>query len=394
MRKGTMLHNMKAAIGALTVLLAYASCINDSYVDAPTNDDATVNVGLTLRTSPLTSDSKTFVPGNTYENYIDLTGNDYRIYFFTYDSNNNGNDTFLARFEPLDVVANYGSDYTEYTMYGTVPESVTSKSAFKIMVLANWGAYEDDESLDGASIDDVCTESTATYSAFVGDDGNAVMPSADKRIPFYGIHAYSDITFKKGEAVMLLDKPITLLRAMAKVEVVLETEDVTFSSVAIQRYNTTGYCAPYKVYSEDNYDHGYNWDTDFLQDVHLVGDANDHDEDGKPIERSIPFNQVQEADADNGIYETWVAYLPEYDNTTSDNDYSYIAVTVEGSDDVHEIYFANYTDGETDNTDTENRFDIQRNNLYRYVVEVSATSVNAVIYVIYWKLLDEEKIDF
>ncbi len=367
MRKGTKQRSViKAAICSVAVLIACASCINDTYVDAPEGEATTVNVGLTLRADNVSGDADGYVQGSTYENYIDLDGGDYRIYFFT-NSADGGNDTYLATFTPLEMVNYYYSDYTEYRLYGEVaiPDVIDSGS-FKIMVLANWGAYEDDDSLDGAGIDDVCTESTATYSAFVDDDGNAVMPSAGKRIPFYGIHAYSGYTFEPGKAIEL-SEPITLLRAMAKVEVVLESTDRTFSSVKVQHYNATGYCAPAGVYSEAYYGQGTSWSTDYLAGLHLVGDANDHNDDGTPIDRSI---SLQKQGNDDG-YETWVAYLPEYKNADEDNpdDYAYIEVRVDGGG-TYSIYFADYTLGVTDNDDITSRYDIKRNNLYSFTVKV------------------------
>ncbi len=391
MRKETKQRSViKAALYSAALLWMCASCINDTYVDAPESDDATtVNVGLTLRADNVSGDVEGYVQGSTYENYIDIDGGDYRIYFFT-NSASGGNDTYLATFTPLDMVNYYYSDYTEYRLYGEVaiPDVIDSGS-FKIMVLANWGAnnYDDDALKTTTTIDEICEAGWSTFSAITSADGFVLGES--NLIPFYGIHAYSGYTFELGKAIEL-SEPITLLRAMAKVEVTLETEDVTFSDVTLHRYNATGYCAPYGVYSEADYGQGTDWATDYLPDVHLVNGHNDGD--GTPIDRSIPFKQVQEADMDNGIYETWVAYLPEYKNTDADNpdDYSYIAVTVNGRDEASAIYFADYTDGETDNTVMENRFDIQRNNLYHYEVKVDIKGV----YVINWTLLDEEEIGF
>ncbi|MCD8293063.1 MAG: hypothetical protein LUC23_04805 [Prevotellaceae bacterium] len=375
MRKGTIQRAyIKAAICGLVLLPACASCIDDTYVDAPAGEATTVNVGLTLRADNVSGNADGYVQGSTYENYIDLDGDtpDYRIYFFT-NSASGGNDTYLATFKPLEMVNYYYSDYTEYRLYGEVNiPDVIDMGSFKIMVLANWGAdnYNDEDFTTSTTIDNVCTATTATFNAFVDDDDdgdgnvNAVMPSADNRIPFYGIHAYSGYTFEPGKAVTL-SEPVTLLRAMAKVEVTLETEDVTFSDVTIQHYNATGYCAPAGVYSEAYYGQGTSWSTDYLADVHLVGDANDHNEDGTPIDRGISLYDA------NGDGHTWVAYLPEYRNTDEDypDDYAYIEVRVDGGD-TYEIYFADYTLGVTDNDDVDSRYDIQRDNLYSFSVRV------------------------
>ncbi|MCD8310236.1 MAG: hypothetical protein LUB83_03345 [Prevotellaceae bacterium] len=389
MRKGNYRQRayIKAALCGAALLMACASCVYDDYADTAAGSDNTVNVGITIRTASMASTrSDGYEDGSTYENYIDLDGGDYRVYFFTNDPDNDGNDTFIARFEPTYMATSTGKNYTEYTLYGEVTaDEVTDLGSFKIMVLANWGT---DNYPDGyfTNIDEACE--AATYNAFVGDDGTALMPSEDRRIPFYGIHAYSGYTFEQGKAVTL-SEPVTLLRAMAKVQVILESEGVAFSDVTLHRYNAKGYCAPDKVYSQDDYDHGADWSKDYLQDVHLVNNgANDSD----AASNSMSFYKEQEADVQNGQYETWVAYLPEYSNTTNADDYASITIAVEGGD-THDIYFANYTDGETDNSYSDgDRFDIQRNNLYRFHVTVSAG--NKAVYVENWTLLDEEEIDF
>lgn len=49
----------------------------------------------------------------------------------------------------------------------------------------------------------------------------------------------------------MLPEPVTLLRAVAKVEVILKTDehfDLSFSEVKIHRYNKKGYCAPKDVF--------------------------------------------------------------------------------------------------------------------------------------------------
>ncbi|MCD8206344.1 MAG: hypothetical protein LUD72_00235 [Bacteroidales bacterium] len=126
-----------------------------------------------------------------------------------------------------------------------------------------------------------------------------------------------------------------------------------FDSVSIVRYNESGYCAPKGVYLRGDYDHGYDWDEDFTDEIHLVGGKN---ADGG----TVPFNHLSGTDTD-----TWIIYLPEYDNTSDSDDYSFIRVTLDGID--HEIYFSNYTDGSTSSTAD---YDIYRNHLYRFVTDL------------------------
>ncbi len=372
MQKDTIRHILGIALCAAVLPLLSVSCIYDDGIDEELVTDTTpVKMDLTISTRAILSDEYIYEVGSVYENYIDIAGGDYRIYFF------DANKKFIARFEPDGFVELDEDSYTEYRVQGDVPYALGSHSEFYIMVLANWGNTYDDTSMAAGTttIDDVCS---ATWSQYTHKTDFTLGP--DNLMPFFGIRHYTDVTFKSNVATLLNAEPILMLRAMAKVEVILAPDDddvipKELTSVKICNYNQTGYCAPINVYSQDDYYEGswldlyYNntWDKDEdFKSVHLVGGANDGQ--GNEME----FNRVQKYDAASSQLETWVAYVPEYDNISSETDYSYISVdfTYIGTQETAYIYFANYTDGKTDNTDTGNRFNIMRNYLYRFKVSI------------------------
>ena len=193
----------------------------------------------------------------------------------------------------------------------------------------------------------------------------------ERLIPFYGVHEYNNIELKPGEAT-LLPEPVTLLRAVAKAEVILRTDDhfdLSFSEVKIRRYNNKGYCAPKDVFSQDDYDHGGEWNSDYVSDLHLVENSNDAEEKIQDFRFASQW-----IGADGNKYEKWIAYLPEYQNIGTGDKYSCIEVKLDaqtGEDEPHRVYFANYDEnGKTDNNDNAKRFDINRNNLYRFTITV------------------------
>ena len=281
------------------------------------------------------------------ENYIDFFDEDrYRIYFF------NSDDKFIARFMPTVVDMSLENQYILYQVEGDVPEELMPQSGtmdFKIVVLGNWDTYQEPVA-EETTIEQLCKADWATFDCFT--DGFE-LSKPGKLIPFYGVHEYKDIAFEDGKIVNL-PAPVTLLRAMAKVEVVLETKGMSFSSVSIQGYNQEGYCAPSGVDSQEDYD--YDEDRPAL---HLIGGTNDEG----AASRSLPFLHIEGEDND-----TWIAYLPEYDNRSDESKAAHIEVRfdIQTEDDEKDfiIYFSD------DQDDKSKTFDIVRNNLYRFNVTI------------------------
>ncbi len=356
-----------ARIGALLLLGPLVSCVNDSYEDGLGEngewDSGTIGLELNLRTQVSTlAAAEGYEDGTTWENYLDLANNDYRIYFFTYDpttetgAGNGINSTLIATFAPTDILAVEGTDYARYTLSGAVDDELATYENLKVVVVANWGTGNYPDVTPGTTtIDDICNAQSAVFDAFVDNasgQATATLPSASLHIPFYGVREYSGLRWRQGQQTSLGD--ITLLRAVAKVEVILtsDSDATAFDEVSIVNYNAQCYCAPQGVYLRADYDSGYtDPDQDFVSGLHLVGGANDA--------TTKEMTMVQATTTEG--QDIWSCYLTEYDNSGSD--YSYVSLTIDGEE--YQVYFANYTDGSTDNTD---RYNISRNDLYRFYV--------------------------
>lgn len=368
---------MRKAIGHLItgtwmfcLLWALASCSREAAEDpdVPSGGEATLNIGFKI---PTRATAEGYEDGETDENYIDIAGGNYRIYFFDADNK------FIAGFDPSGFISADGSDYRQYNVLGKAPDALVKHSSFKMVVLANWPKYPEDDTnitltAEKTTIADICDASWAQYDCLM--DGNetnptsvALDPDAGRLMPFYGVHEYSNVTFKPGVAT-ILSEPVTLLRAMAKVEVILQTDDyfdLSFSSLKINRYNAKGYCAPKDVFHQDSYDHNGNWESDYTRNLHLVGDQNDSEA------KELSFRCVRRWDEGGKRYEKWTAYLPEYQNIGVGDAYSSIKAKFDNVQaEPYTILFANYdNNGQADNSNG-NRLNIERNNIYRFTITV------------------------
>ena len=359
---------------AVLGLLLLASCREDGAVCAPPGGGRQLSMVLRV---PSNAPAEGYEDGSAYENYIDMTEDGCRVYFFTAD----GSDAFIARFEAAEVVPVAGSGYVDYTLLGEVPEELARHQDFKIAVLANWPEYADVSLAPGTTtIKDICNADWARF-----DIPKSFELGPDNLIPLYGVHTYSGVTFRPGVAT-LLDEPVTLLRAMAKVEVILETDDyfnLAFDRVWVSRYNKTGYCAP-DAAAEDDYDHGGVWADDYAGKVHLV-DGGETGED-LPLLKVSRETGAANAAGDKTVTEKWIAYLPEYDNRSAGDNYACIEAKFNiqvGNDRPHTMYFSDYDDGKTDNS-AANRLDIERNCLYRFNVKCTGYDYKLALSVSDW----------
>ena len=347
--------------GTLMLLVLWGtSCSHDTEAFGISDKETALSIGFRLPTRSLKS-GEGYEVGETYENYIDVENNNYRIYFFTSDNK------FIACFEPDGFVAAEGSDYRDYSVLGKAPAALVNHQNFKMVVLANWPQYGDDTMKTGETLlADICDAGWGQFDCF-----SSFELGPERLIPFYGVHEYNNIEFKSGE-VTLLSESVTLLRAVAKVEVMLKTDDhfdLSFSEVKIRRYNKKGYCAPKDVFSQGDYDHSGEWNSDYVSGLHLVENSNDAEDKIQNFRFASQWTGT-----DGNKYEKWIAYLLEYQNIDAGDKYSCIEVRLDvqtGEDEPHKVYFASYDEnGKTDNADNAKRFDISRNNLYRFTITV------------------------
>ncbi len=358
----------------VAIVCVFLSCSSDLNNPVVTSDDVELQIGFRLATR--TTGDDLYEEGEMYENYIDVAGGGYRILFFDTDNK------FIARFYPNGVISNEGKNYREYDVTGTVPSSLVSHNDFKVVVIANWPTYleESEMTVGKTTINDLCNNVKSQFEQFT-----SFSLGANRLIPFYGVREFTDVTFEPDVATILTD-PITLLRAVSKVEVILKSkteDDLSLKSVQICRYNQKGYCAP-SADQRSDYDHDGVWEDDYAESLHLVNGKNDVDSDGNAEDKSLSFLKVKSWESDGYKHEKWIAYLTEYQNVDAEDGYCYVEAkfTNQLEDDAsHKIYFAKYENGQTDNEAT-TRLNIERNNLYRF--NVTATPLQLHVSVDEW----------
>lgn len=352
-----------AAVAACAAC-ALASCVCEDLAeeDMPGSGDQTLlSVGLQLPALRAAAEGTgSYEPGDENENYIDIRNKGYRLYFF------DTADKYVGRFVPFSLTP--AGEGTRYEALGVAPNGLSKLTDFKVVVAANWPVYPDESLVAGTStIADLCNAGTAQFDRLTSFE---LDPAKGLTIPFYGVHEYKGVKFKKGERTTLTE-PVTLLRAMAKVELIVDIAGVSLVDVGLRGYNARGYCAPKEVFTQTDYDHGGQWELDYVKAPHLIGDANDAGQG----EGSIPLFRKQEADEATGQKETWIAYVPEYRNTglAPDGTENYKArldfkLDIQEEDELpYHIYFAKY---EKTEMVADSYFDILRNNCYRFTVTI------------------------
>lgn len=295
---------------------------------------ASVQVSFTLTTASGNASTRvgTDEPGTGYENYIDITNNNFRFLLFDKDNN-----TFVYSFTPQSVTpAGASGEYAQtYEVEGEMPEEYADFN-YKVVVLANWPDYPDanDLIIDRTTIVDICSAYAYQYTA-------PFVPSEEQLIPFYGVATINntlrpDISTNLGS--------IDLLRALCKVEVKCSADGFTLKEVKLNKYSTKGMCAPLKVYNNTKED----WEK--YEQIHL------------PIDNTLGTSLLL-SNPDG----TFIAYVPEYNNAVLKDSYLEVTLTDANNKEVTlkspNIYFKNYTDGSpVDGSD----YDLIRNHWYQF----------------------------
>ncbi len=362
-----MLRRRLISAAHIVILLAtvatLTACVYDDY--SSTGDDESIAtraaVEINIRMQLSTVSAEGYDEGTTWENYLDLRGNDFRIYFFTNDQAVASDNTLLAELEPTSIYASTANNnYVTYTIRGELDSAFATTSNFKVVVAANWSAYPS-VTPGTTTMQSLCNASI--YYA-LQDNGTAVMPSSTTHLPYYGVQDYTGVTWELNKMTQLTTG-ISMVQAVAKIEVMVNDDERTLSNVTLDRYNGVGYCAPLYYDSTSAYD---------THELHLVSGGNDSQA------KSLAFVKTQERTTDdegNVIdKETWTAYVPEYDNSGSD--YATITATFSDNDEELTVYFGNYYDGVCtaySSSDVADRFNIARNYCYRFsLYNMSASS--------------------
>ncbi len=364
-----------AALCTGLVALTLSSCcspMDDTLGEGTAVSPGSVGLNLTVSTrASSVGGTGVYETGLASENAIDIADDDYRIYVF---DAREGEGKYIGRFEPSMTVVLDEVDFTRYQVFGQVDagdeevlkldDMLSAQSDFKIVFVANWGTYPT-LTKEESTIKDLCDNDFSTFDAFKFEPSSADYDETylytDKNIPMYGVKHYTGKEFVAGEALWV--EPINVLRAVAKIEVVLEEDDpnTTFESVTLHNYNKEGYCAP-AVYDHTAYEGSDNASEWTVTELHLI--------DNGDVGNEFPFKKTKEYGG-VGEYETWTAYVPEYDNTSDPDNASYIVVqlSVNGVvQDTHTIYFTDYELGQSVEDEP---FDLHRNCLYRFYVSTS-----------------------
>lgn len=319
--KTTSLH---IAFAALLSLLLLASCSRNDEVSVAEGEEGKVQVTFTLKLDNESSASRAMsrAEDNTWgDEYNDDLGNDYDnrindLQVVIYEGN-----TFKCKVTNLSFYKN--EEKNEYTYLGSISETLTANTVYKIMVFANCADITSETDLSALSY---------TYSE-------------NMDIPMWGVITQT-LSLEPGSRQELDD--ISLLRAFAKVEVSMDVESYTLQSVSIDNSNKQGYCLPKDYASVSD-----TKELDREEDINITT-FNPY-KDSEKIEDRTFTNE-------NGTY---YIYLPEYDNGT---EAAKIEVTVKNNttneEKKYELEFKDYENG----APTGDPYDIVRNHIYRYTI--------------------------
>jgi|GEM_PF-1261148 hypothetical protein len=430
-----------------------ASCSKDSFGDPDGGQpSARPTMGITISLAGASSTRADGDPaisggyeiGEGLENHLDISNGNYRIYFF--DTEGKYIDTFRPFMRPTQSgqePVNGVQTVYYWQFLGEVPSDLPL--SFKLVVLANWPKYPEEASGEEAGIVDendtggvpyklvkgrttikgLCRHADTQFDRPVSDDAGAWLDES-RLIPFYGVREYNlenyvDAAYIKdgkidGDIYIDLRQDnsnkataLPLLRALAKVEVILDNPLASFSAVSIDRVNAKGFCAPEKAENHDDYDHGYTWDSDFIRGVHLT---NNGQNDDSPVGVSLTRVAAHTTADGKTVPEKWVAYIPEYRNIDSGNADGYCSIKVALSNpdpdgfrnpgeapkdendkrpvwdpekQTNTIYFAtNGTKASNDNNaqatgGTPGRYNIERNNIYRFTIKGMSSNLSCEV---------------
>ena len=240
----------------------------------------------------------------------------------------------------------------EYKFVGEVDVTATSLTGAKVMVFANMTPAQ---TIGGETFN-------ANYSTFPG--------TGVEYIPMWGVHtitAAEGLSLTPGSRTELRT-PIYLLRAMAKVEVIMANDDYEISDIKLNGYNNTGICLPTGWNGENTTTTtGLDLDGVFRPQQSFVKEA-----------LKTCFTESTTA---NG-FQCFEIYVPEYLNFDSNNQAtvtpSTITVTVDGKN--YNIEFKNYSNGSA----IGNAYNIVRNHIYRFNITAVKTGMEFTLSVAPW----------
>lgn len=298
-------------------------------------------------------------PGSGYENFIDIEGGDFAIYFFDKDNK------YIAPFanpslERLDITNSPSSKtYVARTKIESdeLFNQITTGPT-KIVMLANWrGQYPDINTLEPGvtTISDLVDAATIEY----GSDPWGAIIDYEHRIPLYGVMQFPGVSLIP-VMLNLTGVDLHLLRAFAKVEVYQGPETLAdLESVTLTRHNTKAFCAPHGVYHQDQYVKG-SYFGDYTDSPSIPEGVMSNDELPLPFYTDTRDNLKH-----------FIIYIPEFKNIDEiHGSQAQLNVTFAGSDMPREVEFKYYNvpDNLKDKVKEGDYFNIMRNYWYQFVV--------------------------
>lgn len=278
--------------------------------------------------------------GDDFDNYIDpdkffvkLTLTDAENKTTTYDVQN------IAYWQQSN------SNKNIYEFVGEVEVSISKTTSYtkaKVMVYANMTPATEEKNKG--------KETFATnYDTYPG--------TGVQYIPMWGVQTISNLSLTPGARNMLPD--IYLLRAMAKVEVIMKDTDPNhaISNIKLNHYNTMGYCLP------EGWDETTTAATTDLELENVI----------RPLTNKRETNESFTESTVSG-YKCFTIYVPEYRNIAPDSQTSVTpsTITVTIGDKDYDIEFKKYADGAA----TDVAYNIVRNHIYRYTIIAVNTAVD------------------
>ncbi len=331
--KNWVLHILYIGIATLTL----ASCAQDELLPMPDANKMQVVFTLALGdSSPRSRATSSWEQneggsdstiGNGIDNEIGL--NQLQVILY----NNDG--TFLGKVNNLQYYRTEQANV--YQFVGNLSMNTQQELNCKIMVFANLG------------VDNIISEETDLPKLGFSYDS--------QYIPMWGVSSIN-VTVTPGKQTVL-EKPIYLLRAMAKVEVALDeklvSEGYSLNNVTLKNYNTSGYCLPvgYKDVSSTE-----GLDTERVFNVYSSLEEN----------QTLSFRKNED--------KSYTIYVPEYQNALANGTASQMKVTIK--DKVYNLDFKYYDTGEA--------FNLVRNHYYKF--NIKSIAPDGIEGQLYYKVVD------
>lgn len=330
MKKG-ILHRL--LVGMLMVVLA-ASCSGDAGDPVQTSGQEKVQVCFTIamNDAPQSRSGEWDDNWDADPDYDDEAGttidnaiNNLCVVLFSTDNN-----TCYGEVQNP-IYFKEGTEGNVYTFMGDISINSSAisdgKLVCKVMVLANAGT---------GTIGSISDLGNLTFT----HNGNPA------EIPMWGVKtitADDNVTVTAGSRSDL--GTIYLLRAMAKIEVIMADEKHTMQSVTLTRRNSIGYTAPY------NYSN--------VTATELLN------REAMRIPATTVGNNVVTTGTSLNAVTTgtkYTLYVPEYDNCSTNATPATLTVRVNGKD--YTIFFKDYLTNDGEIPD----YDIVRNHIYRFTI--------------------------